>query len=99
MDISLGSPKDLPLLFAHQLIVNFTGNEFYVTAYRYAPEPWTGPGGPNPKVEGVPLARFAFSPLGWLACVESITDQIQKLHAEGNLTDEQLAAARKAVGK
>jgi len=97
--ITLASPKDVPLLYAHQLIVNFTGNEFYVTVYRIAPEPWSAGASPSPEVEGLPLARFAFSALGWLANVESLSDQIRKLHAEGNITDEQLAAAKKAIGQ
>ncbi len=99
LTITLGSPQDLPLLYAHQLVVNFTGNEFYVTVYRIAPEPWTGDNKANPNVDAVPLARFAFSPLGWLASVESFSDQVQRLHAEGHIGADLLAAARKAVGK
>jgi hypothetical protein len=99
LDISLGSPQDLPLLYAHQLVVNFTGPEFYVTVYRIAPEPWTAGNKPNTKVEGQPLARFAFAPLAWLATVEACADQIRKLHAEGAISDEQLAAVKKALGQ
>jgi len=97
--VTLGSPKDLPLLYAHQVIVNFTGTEFYVTVYRTAPEPWTAGNAPNADIEGQPLARFAFSPLQWLAVVESCSDQIHKLHQEGNLSDELMASAKKALSK
>jgi hypothetical protein len=99
LEVSLGSPKDLPLLYAHQLVVNFTGSEFYVTVYRIAPEPWTATTPPNPKADAVPLARFAFAPNAWLANVEACADQIRKLHAEGNITDEQLATVKKALGQ
>jgi hypothetical protein len=97
LKVTLGSPKDLPILYAHQVIVNFTGNEFYVTIYRTAPEPWTAGGAPNPDVEAQPLARFAFAPLMWLAAVEACSDQIRKLHAEGNISDDLLATVKKAM--
>lgn len=97
--ITFGSPKDLPLLYANQFIVNFTGNEFYVTIYRATPDPWIAGANPSPEVEAVPIARYAMSPLAWLASVESFSDQIRKLHAERYLSDEQLTAAKKALGQ
>jgi hypothetical protein len=99
LEVTLGSPKDLPLLYAHQFLVNFTGIEFYVTVYRVAPEPWTAGNTPSAKVEGQPIARFAFSPQAWMASVQSFSDQIDKLHAEGNISDEQLDAVKRALAQ
>lgn len=97
--ITFGSAKDLPLLYAHQVIVNFTGTEFYATVYATAPEPWTDPKSPPARIEARPLARFAFSPAFWLAFVESAADQARKLDAEGAISAELRAAINGALGK
>lgn len=97
-NITFAPAKDLPLLYAHQALVNFTGTEFYVTVYATAPEPWTG-SGPNPDVEARPLARFAFSPVFWLALVESVSDQANKLEEQGAITPEMRQAALRMVGR
>jgi hypothetical protein len=95
--LSFRSPADLPLLYANQCTVNFTGFEFYVTVYRAAPEPWNA-GEPLPSnIDAVPIVRFAVSPLAWLAMVEAFSRQIQQLHADGQISDEHLATARKAL--
>jgi len=96
--VSFRSPKELPILYAQQFTVNFTGNEFYVTVYRAAPDPWNAGETPSAEIDAVPLARFALSPLTWLALVESFSDQIRKLQAEGHISAEQVAAAKKAIG-
>jgi hypothetical protein len=96
-NIKFGSAKDLPLLYAHQVLVNFTGPEFYATVYATAPEPWTTV--VNPDVEARPLARFAFSPAFWVAFVQSAAAQITKLQEEGVLSEESLDQARKLLGQ
>jgi hypothetical protein len=96
-NIRFGSAKDLPLLYAHQVLVNFTGPEFYATVYATAPEPWTTV--LNPDVEARPLARFAFSPAFWIAFVQSAAAQVTKLEEEGALSEEMLDQARKLLGQ
>jgi hypothetical protein len=96
-NISFRSPKDLPLLYAHQAVVNFTGHEFYVTVYATAPEPWVTTLDPN--VEAVPLARFAFSPVFWMALVQSVSDQLQSMEEQGAISAEMRAAAKAMVVK
>jgi hypothetical protein len=96
--IKFGSTKDLPVLYAHQIVVNFTGNEFYVSVYAFAPEPWSAGELPATEIEARPLARFAFSTLSWLANVESLAVMTQKLEEEGSITAEQRAAAVKMLG-
>lgn len=86
-NIKFAPAKDLPLLHAHQIVVNFTGTEFYATVYVTAPEPWTGEG-PNPDIEARPVARFAFAPSFWLAFVQSAADQASKLEEQGAISPE-----------
>src|SRR5256885_16336307 len=97
--IPFGSPAELPLLYAHQAIINFTGSEFLVTIYRTAPEPWNAGEQLNPNIEAKPLARFAFSPVFWMGIVESASDQMDKLEAQGAITAEMRAAALRMLGR
>jgi hypothetical protein len=96
--VSFGSAKDLPLLYAHQIVVNFTGTEFYATVYATAPDPWTTEKPPT-EIVAKPLARFAFPPAFWLAFVESATDQAKKLEAEGAFSEELKSAVNRALGR
>jgi len=88
IELALGSSRDVPLLYANKVIVNYTGTEFLVTVVSAFPEAWTGtPGSPPPKkVEGKVLARYAFSPPEWIAVVKSVNRQIDRLQAEGAFT-------------
>jgi len=83
IQITFRPPQDIPLLYANKVVVNFTGVEFLLTLYSAFPDPWTTPAGLLDRVEGKPLARFAFSVPEWVAAVNSMKDQVDRLQAEG----------------
>lgn len=41
IELTLGPSKDVPMLSANKVIVNFTGDAFLVTMLAAYPEPWT----------------------------------------------------------
>lgn len=86
--LEVALPKDtsnIPLLYANQLIVNFTGNEFLVTVICAVPEPWVAGEVVNAKVTARVLGRFAVANHHWQQTVASIANQIESLRAQGAL--------------
>ncbi len=86
LEISL--PPDvgeIPILYANQMLVNFTGNEFLVTVAATVPEPWLAGQLPQTKVTAQVHGRFAFAIHHWQQTVESLQDQIEKLAEQGAL--------------
>jgi hypothetical protein len=84
LEISLPADTSaIPILYANQIIVNFTGNEFLVTLAASVPEPWMAGQLPQTKVTARVLGRFAFAIHHWRGTVASIQDQIDKLTEQG----------------
>lgn len=83
LDMKTGSTKDIPVLYANGITVNYLGNEFIATVIAGFPEPWSAGEVPNPNVEGRVIGRFAFSPAAWMLAAASISEQIERLQREG----------------
>lgn len=83
--LEISMPPDIgeiPILYANQMLVNFTGNEFLITIAATVPEPWVA-GPPQTKVTAQVHGRFAFAIHQWRGTVASIQDQIEKLAEQG----------------
>ncbi len=86
LEISLPSDiGEIPILYANQLIANFTGNEFLIAIAATVPEPWLAGQLPQTKVTAQVHARFAFAIHHWRQAVASLQDQIEKLAEQGAL--------------
>lgn len=83
VEITTPSARDVPLMYANKVIINYTGTEFLVTIVSAFPEPWVRGQQPPKKVEGKALGRYAFSIPEWVAASKSISDQIERLQAQG----------------
>ncbi|MFI5387162.1 MAG: hypothetical protein ACHQ50_13710 [Fimbriimonadales bacterium] len=87
VEVTVGPARDVPLLAANQILVNFTGSEFLVSVLAAYPEPFTGVGStPVPKkVEAKVLSRYAFGLAQWVTTVRSFEDQLKRMDDEGLL--------------
>lgn len=91
VELTVGPSRDVPMLSANNVIVNFTGHQFLLTVLAAFPEPWTRS---DPritkKVEARVLARYAFSVSEWVPIAKSIIEQIQRLQEQRVLTIEDM---------
>lgn len=83
IELILGPTRDVPLTYANKVIINFTGTEFLVTIVSAFLDPWVRGQQPPKKVEGKIVGRYAFSIPEWVAASKSISNQIDRLQAEG----------------
>lgn len=83
IEMTLPSVRDIPLLYANKVVINFTGTEFLVTLVSAYPEPWFRGQEPPKKIEGQVLGRYAFNIPEWVAAAKSIGEQIERLEGQG----------------
>lgn len=81
VSVRLGDVKDVPVLHANHITVNFTGFEFYLTVASAVPPPWVGGEQPPSEIEARVLGRFVFSPAAWQEAVRSVSEQMERLNA------------------
>ena len=95
VEIVMASSRDVPVLSANNILVNFMGNgEFLVSVVAAFPEPWLGgPKSPPPtRVEGKVLAKFSMNVVDWVRSVKGIAAQIERLQADGAFKLEEMVA-------
>ena len=83
VQVTIPPTYDMPVLFANQLLANYTGHEFYLTVLATVPEPWQFGQEPSRQVQARVLGRFGITPSHWVEFVESVTKQLAQLREQG----------------
>lgn len=83
VEVEMPPTYDVPVQYANQLVVNYTGFEFYVTVIAAVPEPWRKGEQPSSKMRARVLGRYAFTIQQWGEVAKSIAEQVKNLEAAG----------------